>query len=303
MNFIYRTSGRRIGNNALAKKMESGVVAGPSASGLGAIGESSKAPAIARAAAVLHLLGKVETGLGVHAIARELSLVPSTCLHVLRALVVEEFIAFDRDTKRYSLGAGVLTLARHWLRRNRFSLIAQQPIDRVAATHRVSVLGVSIASMDHIVVVAMSPQVQGLQISTQIGSRFPAFISATGRCIAAFGGHSSNELKSRFDALQWGNPPAFQEWLDDVDEVRRTGVGVDEGRYIPGVTVVAAPVWSDGGRFGQALVAIGLTSSLPPDALRQLKTAILSGAREISRHLSGDEIMDTTLPQEAIEPR
>src|SRR5271170_8455218 len=80
--------------------------------------KASKAPAISRAAAVLRLLGKSDGPLGVQSIARELGLVPSTCLHVLRALVAEEFVSFDPDIKRYSLEAGVLTLARHWLRRD-----------------------------------------------------------------------------------------------------------------------------------------------------------------------------------------
>ena len=76
----------------------------------------SKAPAISRAAAILRLLGKSDTPLGLQTIARTLGLVPSTCLYVLRALVAEEFVAFDKDTKRYSLEAGVLTLARGWRR-------------------------------------------------------------------------------------------------------------------------------------------------------------------------------------------
>src|SRR3954469_15279149 len=80
--------------------------------------EASKAPAISRAAAVLRLLGKSDKPLGVQSIARSLGLVPSTCLYVIRALIAEEFVAFDPDTKRYSLEAGVLTVARHWLRHN-----------------------------------------------------------------------------------------------------------------------------------------------------------------------------------------
>src|SRR3984957_14128420 len=96
--------------------------------------KSSKAPAISRAAAVLRLLGKSDAPLGVQAIARELGLVPSTSLHVLRALVAEEFVAFDPDPKRYALEAGVLTLARHWLRRNRFNDLAQPVLDRIGQT-------------------------------------------------------------------------------------------------------------------------------------------------------------------------
>ena len=97
---------------------------------------TSKAPAIARAAAILRLLGKSDAPLGVNNIARALDLVPSTCLYVLRALTEEELVAFDPDTKRYSLDAGVLTLARGWLRRNQFADVPQPLIDRLARDQR-----------------------------------------------------------------------------------------------------------------------------------------------------------------------
>src|SRR5271154_1594270 len=156
--------------------------------------ETSKAPAISPAAAGLRLRGKSGAPLGVRPIARELGLVPSTCLYVLRALVAEEFVAFDPDTKRYSLEAGVLTLARQWLRRNRFNDLAQPVLDRIGQAFDVTMLGVHIVGLDHIIVVAISQSGQNIHLSTQIGSRFPALISATGRCIAAFGDYADSEL-------------------------------------------------------------------------------------------------------------
>src|SRR5689334_5189390 len=60
----------------------------------------SKAPAIPRAAALLRALGKGDGPLGLQALGRELGLVPSTCLHVLRDLVGKELVSFDADTKR-----------------------------------------------------------------------------------------------------------------------------------------------------------------------------------------------------------
>ncbi|MFD1958279.1 hypothetical protein ACFSHP_02445 [Novosphingobium panipatense] len=111
--------------------------------------------------------------MGVQAIARELGLVPSTCLYVLRALVAEEFVAFDPDTKRYALDAGVLTLARAWLRRDRFNDLAQPALDRLAREFGTTTLGVQVFGLDHIIVTAMSQSGQNFQLSTQVGSRFP----------------------------------------------------------------------------------------------------------------------------------
>jgi DNA-binding IclR family transcriptional regulator len=249
---------------------------------------ASKAPAISRAAAVLRLLGKSDTPLGVQAIARELGLVPSTCLYVLRALVAEEFVAFDPDTKRYSLEAGVLTLARHWLRRNRFNDLVQPILDRVGQTFDVTMLGVQIVGLDHIIVVAVSQSRHDFQFSTQIGSRFPALISATGRCIAAFGDHGAAELEARFRTLRWDEPPSFEEWQAQICQTRVQGFAVDAGNYISGVTVLAAPVWRTRAKLSHALVAIGIDSALRRTGLPALQDALVSAAQTVSNQLCGE---------------
>jgi DNA-binding IclR family transcriptional regulator len=250
--------------------------------------EASKAPAISRAAAVLRLLGKSDTPLGMQAIARELGLVPSTCLYVLRALVAEEFVSFDADTKRYSLEAGVLTLARHWLRRNRFNDLAQPVLDRISQAFDVTMLGVHIVGLDHIIVVTVSQSGQNFQLSTQVGSRFPALISATGRCIAAFGDHSETELEERFKTLRWDEPPTFDDWKAQVAETRARGYAIDAGNYISGVTVVAAPVWKARAKLSHALVAIGIGSGLRRNGLPALQDTLVSAAQLLSNQLCGE---------------
>jgi len=250
--------------------------------------QESKAPAISRAAAILRLLGKSDTPLGLHTIARTLGLVPSTCLHVLRALVTEEFVAFDPDTKRYSLEAGVLTLARHWLRRNQFTDLAQPALDRISREFDVTTQGVHIVGLDHIIVVAVSQSGNSFQISAQIGSRFPALISATGRCIAAFGDYSATDLEDRFKTLRWDEPPSFEDWSTQVQQTREQGFAVDTGSYISGVTVVAAPVWKTRDKLSHALVAIGISSSMQRTGLPALQEALLAAAQTLSNQLCGE---------------
>jgi DNA-binding IclR family transcriptional regulator len=254
---------------------------------LAAAVKDSKAPAISRAAAVLRLLGKSDVPLGLQSIARELGLVPSTCLYVLRALVVEELVSFDADTKRYALEAGILTLARQWLRRNQFPDQAQPVLDRVAQDFGVTMLGVQIVGLDHIIAVAVSRSGNAIQLSTQVGSRFPALISATGRCIAAFGDYPEAELEARFRTLRWDEPPTFEAWKKQVAETRAQGFGVDESSYISGVTVVAAPVWKRSGNPSHALVAIGISGAFKRGEIAALGEALLWGARDLSGDLMG----------------
>lgn len=253
----------------------------------------SKAPAISRAAAILRLLGKSDTPLGLQTIARSLNLVPSTCLYVLRALVDEEFVAFDPDTKRYSLEAGVLTLARHWLRRNQFTDLAQPVLNQISQEFDVTVLGVNIVGLEHIIVVGISQAGNNFQISAQVGSRFPALISATGRCIAAFGDIPEDELQERFETLRWDEPPTFEEWRSQIADARVEGFAVDEGNYISGVTVVAAPVWKTRDKLSHALVAIGLSSTLKRTGLPSLQSALLRHSQMLSKQLSGEMLLES----------
>ncbi len=249
--------------------------------------KDSKAPAISRAAAVLRLLGKSDGPQPLGAIARALGLNPSTCLYVCRALVAEELVSFDADTKRYALEAGVLTLARQWLRRNQFPDLAQPALDRLAQQFGVTMLGVQIMGLDHIVTVAAA-QAGGFQLSVQVGSRFPALLSATGRCIAAFGGYGDADLKSRFDILRWDEPPSFAEWQAQVAQTRLQGFGVDEGNYISGVTVLAAPVWKARNRPSHALVAIGIGSALKRSGMAELQQALLAASKTLTDQLGGE---------------
>jgi DNA-binding IclR family transcriptional regulator len=247
--------------------------------------KASKAPAIARAAAILRLLGKSDQPLGLQPIARELGLVPSTCLYVLRALVEEGLVSFDPVTKRYRLAAGVLSLARQFLRNDPFHQLAQGPIDRIAAQFDVTALGVQISGLDHIVALAVSQGEGNFRLSTRVGSRFPALISATGRCIAAFGPTPPERLRKRFDQLRWDNPPSFDAWLEQVDQTRQQGYALDEGHYIAGITVLAAPVYSGSVTLSHALVALGIDSAVRAADINRLGDSLRNEAQALSARL------------------
>lgn len=241
-------------------------------------------PAVTRALAVLRLLSRSQQPLGVQAVARALQIEPSTALHILRALAAEEMVSFDPDTKRYALASGVVALARGMLRHDAFSNLAQPILDALSARYAATAIGVEAASLDHIVVVAMSRPGQALRLQTELGSRYPALISASGRCIAAFGGHQQAEIERRFRALRWDNPPSLTQWKRDVEATRVAGYAVDDGRYIAGVTILAAPVMPRG-RVSHALVIVGLSEQLRRAGLEAIGEALRGEAEALSRRL------------------
>lgn len=253
----------------------------------------SKAPAISRAAAILRLLSTSEVPLSLQVIATSLELVPSTCLHVLRALVAEHFVGFNPATKQYSLDAGVLTLAQHWLRRNRFNDLVQPVLDRLSQKFSVKAVGLRIASVDQSIVVAVSQGDTNLQLTTHVGSFFSSFDGATGRCLAAFGDWSADELHARFDTLKWDNPPTWKEWMSQVEQTRVQGFAVDKGNYISGVTVVLAPVWETPTVLSHALIAFGIGDVNKRERLNALQASLLSESRLLTDHFQSQAARST----------
>jgi DNA-binding IclR family transcriptional regulator len=124
-----------------------------------------------------------------------------------------------------------------------------------------------------------------IQLHTQIGSRFPATISATGRCIAAFGEHDREELHRRFKGLRWDNAPSLADWEKQVTETRTNGYAIDQGNYMTGVTVVAAPVFDHNKLLANCLVVVGISEQLRGPLLSRIGRELRDSAAQVSRQL------------------
>jgi DNA-binding IclR family transcriptional regulator len=103
-------------------------------------------PAVSRAIAILRLLGRAKTPMGVKAISQELGLVPSTSLHILRVLVAEELVRVDA-AKQYSLGMGTLALARTALQGSDFVALVQPRIDELSQRYAVTAIGLELPNL------------------------------------------------------------------------------------------------------------------------------------------------------------
>ncbi|WP_292294313.1 IclR family transcriptional regulator [Marivita sp.] len=233
-------------------------------------------PAVSRAVAILRFLARSPEPVGVNPLARELALVPSTCLHILRVLQDEGLVEFDSKTKRYTVGVGILPIARAALQRNTFSTLIQPKLSELSRDFGVTSIATQLSEPGQMIVVALSQSNLPFRLQVDLGSRFPALISATGRLFAAFNASDESDLQDGFEKLVWDHPPAFDEWRQEVRDARVRGYSVDQGSYISGVTVVAVPVFGSDGKMVRSIVAIGISERLMDDAIPKLAKAMQS---------------------------
>lgn len=243
-------------------------------------------PAVSRALAILRLLGRSQRPQSLKSIADELDLVNSTCLHILRVLVDEGLVKVDTSTKQYSLGVGMLALARTVMERNPFPTLVQPILDRLAHTWKMTAIGVEITGLDHMVVLALARSQAPFSLHVDVGSRFPALISATGRLVAAFSDASDKEVDRRFKSLRWDEPPDFEAWRDEVQTVRRLGYSVDRNTYINGIMVLAVPIFDKSRRLTHSLVAAGVSDAFTAAQCQSLAKEMQSDAHDLSVTLS-----------------
>jgi DNA-binding IclR family transcriptional regulator len=243
-------------------------------------------PAVTRAIAIIRLLSRSRTPLGLKAIAENLDLVPSTALHIARALVAEDLLQVDPQTKRYRLGVGMLPLARAVLENGDFPSLVRPKLDDLSDRYGVTAIGVEVPDLDHMIVVALARSQAPVRMHVDVGSRFPALISATGRCVAAFSGQPPKEIEKRFRLLRWHNAPAYDAWRKEVETTRRQGFSIDRGNYIAGVTIVAVPVLNSRGTISHTIAAVGLGSQLDRASSVALAQDMRTAAQEVAAQLA-----------------
>lgn len=219
-------------------------------------------PAVSRAIAILRLLGSSPSPLTLKEIAKALELVPSTCLHILRALVEERLVSVDAVSKRYTLGVGMLPLARAALEKSGFATVVQPELERLSKRYGLTAIGVEMVGLEHMIVLALSRAPALMRLDVDVGSRFPALISATGRCVAAFSNHAWGDIERNFRKLRWEKAPELDTWRAEVEEVKKKGYSIDRGNYINGVTIIAVPVLDRSQRMFQSIVVIGLAEQI-----------------------------------------
>ena len=244
-------------------------------------------PAVTRAVAILRFLARSNEPAGVNPMARELGLVPSTCLHILRVLQDEGLVEFDSVTKRYSIGIGILPLARSALRKNTFSVLVQPMLSELSETFGVTAIATQLSEPSQMVVVALSQSTLPFRLQVDLGSRFPILISATGRLYAAYNFDTPEELRDSFEKLTWDHPPGFDKWTAEVQQARSQGYAIDRGTYISGVTVVAVPVFDETGQMIRSLVAIGISERMDDRGVAKLARHLMKLRNKIDAMQSG----------------
>lgn len=251
--------------------------------------------ALASGLSILRYLCAAPAPVGVSRIARDLSLNSSTCFNLLKTLVHEQLVLFDDSAKTYSIGLGLVKLAKGALEQASYVRMIHPHLEEIAMRHRTTVTLWQRSTEERVVLVDRADNVAAMRVHMSIGQRLPMYIAALGRSMAAHSSLSPAELRSRFSNLRWENAPSFEAYLAEVDEARRIGYAVDIDRYVRGVTTVSAAIVDAEQQPVMAISAVGFSGQFDTAAIEALGTDLRERAREISRAVSGQSGQDAAV--------
>jgi IclR family transcriptional regulator, KDG regulon repressor len=242
---------------------------------------------LARGTKILRLLADADIPMGVTDVAERLRVDPSTAYRLLATLEVSGLVQQEPDSKKYSLGYGVLEIAFSLLRR--LSVVAlADPYLRSIATLTGESTHVAVLDGARAVFVGRQSGAGILRVETTIGSSEPAYCTAVGKALLA--DFSESDLHRLFATEPMTRyTPQTITTIDglagELERIRRNGYAYDEEELHPGVRCLAAPIRDHRSRVVAALGLSMPATRLTREHMPELVGHIAGAAENVSAQL------------------
>ncbi len=246
--------------------------------------------AVDKALRILETLGGESGDFGLVELSRQLAIEKSTLHRLLGTLEARGFVRRDPLSLRYSLGIRMLELGTAVTARSALGRAAASALDRLAVRSRQTV-NLAVLDGDEILYVAKRESPDPLRLTVEVGRCLPAYCTALGKAMLAF--RPAAEVRRLF-----GRKKRFRQFtsntiidprhlLEQLDEVRRTGVAVDREELILGLRCLAAPVLDFTGHAIAAMSISAPAMTLGDERSAEVRSMLMEAAAQVSKALGG----------------
>ncbi len=238
-----------------------------------------------RVLVILREIAKSSDGVGVRELARSLGQSPSNVQKGLQALLAQEFVRQDEETKRYLLGPTALQVGLAGLSRFEVRTVAREHLEMLAKdTGETVFLGVRHGDEAMYIEKVLGPS--EIRVDAPIGARRPFNCTAAGKILLASLPDQEFYRLAAAGAFVQATPNSVTDPMAlraEILRVRESGVATDRQEFALGAACVAAPVYDHDGKV-VAVVALSAPAERlgPAESIVELVKAC---ARRISHAL------------------
>jgi IclR family acetate operon transcriptional repressor len=264
---------------------------------------------VARAVALLDVLGESESGLGVNELARRIGVNPSTASRLLGTLEDAGLVERSAGRGAYRLGLKLVALSDRVLAQLDVRAVARPLLARlVAATGETATL--SVPGGGEAITVDFVPSASSVVSMARVGRPSVPHATAAGKVMLAFSDAAVSDAAVSDAAVSGAAVSAaavsdqerpgleLAAFTDrtitdpevlavELDGVREHGYAEAAGEREPDLAALAAPVFGRSGELAAILGIQGPASRLPAATRKALREPLLEAAGELSRALGG----------------
>jgi DNA-binding IclR family transcriptional regulator len=237
---------------------------------------------ISRAAAILRSVRDQPDGLSLAQIAQRVGLPRSTVQRIVGALVSEGMLMAASPAGRVRIGAGIVALANG----SQIDVVElAHPHIKALAEAAGETVDLAVLKKDHLVFVDQVAGSQRLRAVSAVGEVFPLHSTANGKaCLALMSDEEIRRLLPKpLPPLADGSARDIEALLNEIAEVRKTGIAFDEQEHTRGISAV-------GGAFRDPLGSIYAVSVPTPSGRfdverKRLKPLLIDCLRKLNQVL------------------
>ena len=226
---------------------------------------------LGRAFAILEEVARNREGIGLAELSKRVGLHNSTTFHLVKTIVSLGYIRQDRETKRYRVGRPLFALAASSLDEIEMVSVATPILEDLSLkTGESAHFGVRMA--DAVVVIARTGGPGAFQLTDRVGVIRPANCTALGKVILAALRPDQLDRYIKRTELKVMTPKSIanpKTLLQEIENVRRSGMAFDDGEFDPEIRCVAVPVKDF---TGQVVGALGISSPIWRVSMQALQT-------------------------------
>lgn len=243
---------------------------------------------------VIELLSRNPRGLSLLEMSNMIGFPKSTIHHILSTFLPYDYVAQNRETKRYSLGLKFLSLSRVILDNIDVRKIANKYLlelhDELRQLHGECKEAIHLAILRNgkVIYIDKIESQEGLSLATYVGFSTDPHAAAGGKVLLSE--LSPKDIVGIYQgrALRpYGKNTitSIDELFEELERIRKQGYAIDDEEYYEGVRCVAAPIRA-GGQIVAALSITGSIFSMTMERIdNELKGLVMAKAGKISSEM------------------
>ncbi|QQE77573.1 IclR family transcriptional regulator [Alicyclobacillus sp. SO9] len=245
-----------------------------------------RVPSVSLAMKILKLLSRYNhKSSSLKEIAELTGVNKTTCLRVLRTLQQEDFVKYDDEKKKYSLGPYLIPLGNRAKELNDVVSAAILQLSSVSVETGCTSVLIERLRDDRLIFIASeeSPK-QEVKISVSIGQQFPLAGAGIGRCFLAYDGEQEWQKFIETGLVQYTRESIVdkQRFVANLMQIQSLGYAVSHGEMSEGISAVAVPIFNQSGQVELVMACMAVTSEFHRNVEQRAVSVLMEKAKRLS---------------------